>query len=304
MTHSDSKTINSQTTIREESIMALVVEPPVTAQMSENCISLKGINKFYGTGQARQQVLFNVSLDVEKGELLSIVGTSGSGKSTLLNIIGGLDRDYEGTVRVRQQDYAGLSDSKLATLRNHTIGFVFQAFNLLDHLTVWENVALPAYFDRRTSKELKARAEQVLDKVGLANKSDAKPSNLSGGQKQRVAIARALFNQPTILLCDEPTGNLDSKTGQQIIELFKGLNRKDGITLLLVTHERRVSDVAHRVLRIEDGRIVEEETIDHSHSGTYKILDGQKQDPESDASENGSTEPAGAQRATSGESES
>ena len=229
--------------------------------MSEDCISLQGINKFYGTGQARQQVLFDVHLDVEPGQLVSIVGTSGSGKSTLLNIIGGLDRDYDGKAIIRGKNYANLSDTQLAKLRNHTIGFVFQAFNLLDHLAVWENVALPAYFDRRPQKDLKARAEEVLDKVGLSNKVDARPTNLSGGQKQRVAIARALFNKPTILLCDEPTGNLDSKTGQQIIELFKGLNRNDGITLLLVTHELRVSEVAHRVLRIEDGRIVHEETI-------------------------------------------
>lgn len=288
--------------------MACVVEPPVTIQMSEDCISLQGINKFYGTGQARQQVLFDVSLEIEKGELVSIVGTSGSGKSTLLNIIGGLDRDYDGKIVVRGQDYAGMSDSKLAALRNHTIGFVFQAFNLLDHLTVWENVALPAYFDRRTQKELKSRAEEVLSKVGLADKSEAKPANLSGGQKQRVAIARAIFNRPTILLCDEPTGNLDSKTGQQIIELFKGLNRQDGITLLLVTHERRVSDVAHRVLRIEDGRIVDEEIIDHSRSGTFAAVDPEAKDHEDTSDDSPprdeSAHPTEAERAATGESES
>ncbi len=226
--------------------------------MSKDCIHLEKVNKHYGVGAGRQQVLFDVSLEIDPGELVSIVGTSGSGKSTLLNLIGGLDRDYEGTVVVRGQDYATLSDTALSRLRNETIGFVFQSFNLLDHLTCWENVALPAMFDRRRHTDARKRALEVLERVGLADKADVTPANLSGGQKQRVAIARAIFNRPAVLLCDEPTGNLDTKTGQQIIDLFRQLNEEDHITLLLVTHEDRVSQVAHRILRLEDGRIVEE----------------------------------------------
>jgi len=231
--------------------------------MSQDCISLQGINKYYGSGQARQQVLFDVNLEVHCGELLSIVGTSGSGKSTLLNIIGGLDRNYGGSVVVQNSNYAGMTDPDLARLRNEQIGFIFQAFNLLDHLTCWENVCLPAMFDRRHQSAPRDRAIEVLERVGLSGKTDARPSNLSGGQKQRIAIARALFNNPTIMLCDEPTGNLDSETGRQIITLFRDLNEHEGITLILVTHENRLSQVAHRIVQIEDGRIASEQINKH-----------------------------------------
>ena len=226
--------------------------------MTDSIISLSEIEKYYGSGAGRQQVLFSVDLEIPKSALVSIVGTSGSGKSTLLNIIGGLDRNFKGKVHVDGNDYSRLSDKKISVLRNKSIGFIFQSFNLLDHLTCWENVALPGFFDRNPIKNPKKRAVEVLERVGLKSKVDAKPGNLSGGQKQRVAIARSLFNKPKILLCDEPTGNLDSKTGAQIIDLFRELNTDDGITLILVTHEDRLSRVAERVIRLEDGRIVDE----------------------------------------------
>jgi len=223
--------------------------------MSKPVITIREVSKSYGKGAGRQQVLHNVSVDVERGELVSIVGTSGSGKSTLLNVIGGLDRDYEGDVTVLDEIYGGLTDNRLSRLRNNRIGFVFQAFNLLDHLTCWENVALPSFFGKHPG-DSRQMAREHLERVGLEDKISTKPGNLSGGQKQRVAIARALFNKPDLLLCDEPTGNLDTRTGQQIIDLFSSLNKNMGITLIIVTHEQRVSAVADRCIRLEDGKVI------------------------------------------------
>jgi putative ABC transport system ATP-binding protein len=222
--------------------------------MSKPVITIRKVSKFYGRGTGRQQVLHKVSIDVQQGELMSIVGTSGSGKSTLLNVIGGLDRDYEGDVTVLDEDYSNLSDNRLSRLRNNRIGFVFQSFNLLNHLTCWENVALPAFFGKHPG-DARKMAQKQLERVGLEDKINIKPGNLSGGQKQRVAIARALFNKPDLLLCDEPTGNLDTRTGQQIIDLFASLNKNMGITLIIVTHEQRVSKVTNRRIQLEDGRI-------------------------------------------------
>lgn len=222
--------------------------------MSKPVITIHKVSKYYGKGAGRQQVLTDVSVDVKKGELVSIVGTSGSGKSTLLNVVGGLDRQYTGDVTVLNKTYTGLSDNNLSRLRNNSIGFVFQAFNLLDHLTCWENVALPAFFGKHPG-DARQMARDHLERVGLEDKINVKPGNLSGGQKQRVAIARALFNKPALLLCDEPTGNLDTKTGQQIIDLFSSLNRNMGITVIIVTHEDRVSKVADRCIRLEDGKV-------------------------------------------------
>jgi ABC-type lipoprotein export system ATPase subunit len=249
-------------------------------------------------------VLFNVNHEVERKELLCIVGTSGSGKSTLLNIIGGLDRDYAGQVNVDGKRYSTLSDGELSTLRNHRIGFIFQSFNLLDHLTCWENVALPAYFDRKRRKDLREQAAKVLRKVGLDKKVDITPANLSGGQKQRVAIARALFNDPILLLCDEPTGNLDSETGQQIIQMFRDLNAEYGITCILVTHEDRVSRVAHRVIRLEDGRILGPVESKGTEPVTEKkaVEKGREKDPEKDSEKDPEKDPkkSGEQEEVSG----
>jgi putative ABC transport system ATP-binding protein len=220
-------------------------------------IRLRDVTKSYGTGEGRAQVLRGVSFDVELGEFLALVGQSGSGKSTLLNIIGGLDQCDDGEVEVLGLDYASASEAERAKLRNTRIGFVFQAFNLLDHLSCLGNVTLPAAFSRRDTHQAEERGREALRRVGLADLADRKPSELSGGQKQRVAIARALFGEPTLLLCDEPTGNLDSETGKEVIEFFTELNQRDKVTLLIVTHERRVSTVASRVIVMRDGALVD-----------------------------------------------
>jgi putative ABC transport system ATP-binding protein len=237
---------------------------------AEPVISLKDVKKSYGQGAARTPVLRGVSFDVAAGELIALVGQSGSGKSTLLNIIGGLDTADAGSVSVLGHDYARTSEKELARVRNQSIGFVFQAFNLLDHLTCLGNVVLPSAFVR--AKEKKAgnsdeRGLEALRRVGMAELAQRTPSELSGGQKQRVAIARALFAEPKLLLCDEPTGNLDSETGREVIQFFKELNERDGVTLVIVTHERRISEVARRVIGMRDGAIVEGDEISVFQAG-------------------------------------
>ncbi len=231
-------------------------------------VRVRDVTKSYGDGNAKAQVLRGVSLDIEKGEFLALVGQSGSGKSTLLNIIGGLDRPDAGEVEVLGVDTQRANDARLAKMRNESIGFVFQAFNLLDHLSVLENVTLPSAF-KKDGVDANERGREALRRVGLADFSARRPGELSGGQKQRVAIARALFGSPTLLLCDEPTGNLDSETGREVIDFFRELNAKDGVTLLIVTHERRVSSVAQRVIAMRDGQIVEttDEALAAAHGG-------------------------------------
>ncbi len=203
--------------------------------------------------------LSDVSLSVARGEFLAVVGRSGSGKTTLLNILGGLDREWTGRVEVNGQDLARLHDRDLSMLRNKTIGFVFQAFHLLPHLTVIENVTLPAWFGNqdRDRAEAEGRAMQALDRVGLANRATDRPTRLSAGERQRVAVARALLNRPMLLLCDEPTGNLDAATGAAVLDIFLELNRRDNTTLVIATHESRVSEAASRQIVLETGRIVE-----------------------------------------------
>jgi len=214
------------------------------------------VTKSYGVGSGKTQVLRGVSLDVAKGELLALVGQSGSGKSTLLNIIGGLDQPETGEVEVLGIDTIKAGDTKRAKLRNESIGFVFQAFNLLEHLDVLRNVTIPASFAHNT-KDVEERGKEALRRVGLADFAHRRPGELSGGQKQRVAIARALFGSPSLLLCDEPTGSLDSETGKEVIDFFRELNSKDGLTLVIVTHERRISSIAKRVIAMKDGQIVD-----------------------------------------------
>jgi putative ABC transport system ATP-binding protein len=218
-------------------------------------------------------VLRGVSLDVAPGELIALVGQSGSGKSTLLNIVGGLDKPDGGQVTVLGHDYAKTGEAELARLRNRSIGFVFQAFNLLDHLTCLGNVMLPASFDPRATAP-EPRGLEALDRVGLADYAHRRPTEMSGGQKQRVAIARALFGKPELLLCDEPTGNLDSATGAEVIDFFQELNTKDGVTLVIVTHERRVSTIAQRVIAMRDGAIVEGAAADTAQPGSLDDLGG------------------------------
>ena len=228
---------------------------------SELVIQLRDVTKAYGSGAGKTKVLRGVSLDLKAGEIVALVGQSGSWKSTLLNIVGGLDTCDDGQVKVLGLDYRRARDRELAQLRNERIGFVFQAFNLLDHLSCVSNVMLPSSFSSRRDGSDPDRAREALRRVGLADLAERKPSELSGGQKQRVAIARALFHKPSLLLCDEPTGNLDTDTGREVIELFSDINRKDGVTLLIVTHEERVSSAAQRVIRIEDCCIIEGEAV-------------------------------------------
>jgi putative ABC transport system ATP-binding protein len=234
----------------------------------ERIIELRDVHKAYGAGSARTPVLRGVSFDVDAGEIVALLGQSGSGKSTLLNIIGGLDTADSGGVKVFGHDYARTSERVLSRVRNQNIGFVFQAFNLLDHLSVLENVTLPSSF-AKVGNNVDGRGKEALRRVGLADFANRRPGELSGGQKQRVAIARALFGAPKLLLCDEPTGNLDSETGREVIEFFRELNAKDGVTLLIVTHERRVSSVAKRVIAMRDGAIVEttDEALAVAHGG-------------------------------------
>lgn len=231
-------------------------------------IQIKTLSKFFGKGRGRAQVLRDVSLSIDAGEFLCIVGTSGSGKTTLLNIIGGLDRGFEGEVQVGEHRLAELSDKRLARLRNQEFGFVFQQFNLLDHLTAAENITLPSFFGHKrevTSKgadgsdPIQARAAELLEKVGLKEKLNDRPPQLSGGQKQRVAIARALFNEPSVLFCDEPTGSLDRNTGLQIMQIFQDLNRLEKRTLIIVTHEEHIARMASRIIRLDDGVLVSDE---------------------------------------------
>jgi putative ABC transport system ATP-binding protein len=231
-------------------------------------VRLRDVTKSYGVGGARTHVLRGVSFDVERGEFVALVGQSGSGKSTLLNIIGGLDQPDSGEVEVFGVDTIKSSDRERSGIRNRSIGFVFQAFNLLDHLTVLGNVILPASFSRGAN-DVEARGREALRRVGLSDLAGRRPGEMSGGQKQRVAIARALFNAPSLLLCDEPTGNLDSETGREVIDFFRELNARDGVTLVIVTHERRVSSVARRVIAMRDGVLVEtsDEALAAAHGG-------------------------------------
>jgi ABC-type lipoprotein export system ATPase subunit len=222
-------------------------------------IRLTDVKKHYRASAKGELALRGVDLHIGEGEMVAIVGTSGSGKTTLLNIIGGLDRNYQGKVEVDGQDLAKLSDRAMSDFRNRRIGFVFQHFSLLDHMTAAENVSLPSAFVRGKPpvEDARARAIESLTTLGLADKIGEHPNNLSGGQKQRVAIARALLFRPKLLLCDEPTGSLDSTTGAQIIDTFRALNA-EGYTVVIITHETRVSEAARRIVRIEDGRIVDD----------------------------------------------
>ena len=217
-------------------------------------IDLSGINKSYRNGDQELQVLKNINLQVEEGEFLAIMGPSGSGKSTLMNIIGMLDRPSSGTYHLDGKEVARLGEKKLAKVRNQEIGFVFQQFFLLSKLNALQNVELPLIYAGVSQSKRKALAKQYLEKVELETRMHHLPSELSGGQKQRVAIARALVNRPSIILADEPTGALDTKTGEQIMELLTELN-KEGKTIIMVTHEPEIAAYAKRQIVIRDGVI-------------------------------------------------
>ena len=221
-------------------------------------LSMRGINKSYPLGEGSVQVLFDVNFDVRKKEFVSILGPSGSGKSTLMNIIGCLDTATSGSYVLNGQDIGSLTDRQLAKVRNSDIGFVFQQFQLLNRMTALDNVVLPLIYAKVPSKERRARATVLLNKVGLGDKMMNKPKQLSGGQQQRVAIARAMVTDPAIILADEPTGALDQKTGAQIMDLFEQLN-KEGKTIIMITHDPKIARRAKRIVHILDGRLYTEE---------------------------------------------
>ena len=217
-------------------------------------IQVEDVHKSYDLGETFVHALRGVSFSIEVGEFVSIMGPSGSGKSTLMNIVGCLDTPTKGTYLLNDRNVGNLDEEQLAGIRNQEIGFVFQKFQLLPRSSALENVALPLKYASVKQSERLIRAEEVLDKVGLTNRLTHKPTELSGGEQQRVAIARALVNSPSILFADEPTGNLDSKTGDQVLEIFKDLNKR-GQTIVVITHEREVAKQSQRTITIKDGEI-------------------------------------------------
>ena len=219
-------------------------------------IKLTGINKIYRTEEIETQALENVNLEVKKGEFLSIMGPSGCGKSTLLNIMGLLDSPTSGTIEINGTRTENMGDKELAAFRNQTLGFVFQSFHLINSLNVIDNVELPLLYRKMSSSERTALAKQVLERVGLSHRMKHMPTQLSGGQCQRVAIARAIVGNPEIILADEPTGNLDSKMGAEVMELLHKLNREDGRTIVMVTHNEEQAKQTARTIRFFDGRQV------------------------------------------------
>ena len=223
--------------------------------MSAPLLDLENVVKDYASEAGVFRALHGVSLRVAEGELMAIMGPSGSGKSTLMNIIGCLDTPTAGTYRFEGQDTASLSEGALAHLRNRGIGFVFQSFNLLPRLSAIGNVALPLVYSGVPGSERTARAQALLEQVGLGEKPRSRPTQLSGGQQQRVAVARALANNPKLLLADEPTGALDTRTSGEVLGLFAALNRERGVTVVIVTHDPEVARATNRVVRIQDGRI-------------------------------------------------
>ena len=217
-------------------------------------IQVEDVHKSYDLGETFVHALRGVSFNIKVGEFVSIMGPSGSGKSTLMNIVGCLDTPSKGTYLLNDRNVGNLDEEQLAGIRNEEIGFVFQKFHLLPRSSALENVALPLKYASVKQSERLTRAEEVLDKVGLSNRLTHKPTELSGGEQQRVAIARALVNSPSILFADEPTGNLDSKTGHQVLEIFKDLNKR-GQTIVVITHEQEIAEQSQRTITIKDGEI-------------------------------------------------
>ena len=231
---------------------------PTEHPTDESLIELDGVQRFYSTGDVEVRALDGVSMKIASGEFVAVMGPSGSGKSTLMNIIGCLDRPTGGRYMLAGREVSGLSKTDLAGVRSQTLGFVFQNFNLLPRTSALENVELPLMYQGIRSKERKARAAESLGHVGLASRAGHTPNQLSGGQQQRVAIARALVTRPRVILADEPTGNLDSRTSLEVMALFQDLGHQ-GITIILVTHEPDVAEFASRVIVVKDGHVLSDE---------------------------------------------
>jgi putative ABC transport system ATP-binding protein len=231
--------------------------------MNDSVIHLEGVTKVFLTDEVETHALAGVHLEIKKGEYFSISGPSGCGKSTLLSILGLLDSPTDGTYQLNGKPVQDLSMSERARVRNREIGFIFQAFNLIGDLTVYENVELPLTYRGMPSAERKKRVQESLDKVGMAHRMKHYPSQLSGGQQQRVAVARALCGQPAILLADEPTGNLDSRNGEAVMDLLRGLHR-EGATICMVTHDPRYARYADRTIHLFDGRVVDEKFLEEN----------------------------------------
>ncbi len=225
--------------------------------MTDALIELHDIRKVYRMGDLEVHALRGISLQVAQGEMMAIMGASGSGKSTLMNIVGALDTPTSGAYLLDGQDVGRMSDNRLAEVRNHKIGFVFQSFNLLPRTTALANVELPLVYAGESNG--RSRCIAALESVGLGDRMHHRPNELSGGQQQRVAIARALVNEPSLILADEPTGNLDSKSGEEIISIFKELNEQQGITIVFVTHEPDIAAHTRRIVRLHDGLVVSDE---------------------------------------------
>ena len=227
--------------------------------MSDNVIEIRNIIRDFKLGQETVHVLKGIDLDIKRGEYVAIMGPSGSGKSTLMNLLGCLDTPTAGSYLLNGKDVSQMTDDELADIRNTEIGFVFQTFNLLPRTTALDNVALPMIYAGQSKKVREERAAEVLTDVGLADRMDHKPNQLSGGQRQRVAVGRALVNKPSIILADEPTGNLDSKTGTEIMGLFDEIHSK-GNTVIMVTHEEDIAKYTERIVRLQDGLIISNTT--------------------------------------------
>lgn len=226
-------------------------------------LQARNLTKTFGSGHTEVQAVDNVDLEVGQGELVLIMGPSGSGKTTLLSMLGGLLRPSSGKIVIDSTDITDMNESSLPDIRAQKIGFIFQAFNLLEALTVEENILFPSQLLEGGIKQAKARADLLIEKLNLAHRRDALPATLSGGEKQRVAIARALINDPPLILADEPTGNLDSESGQDVMMILHDFARDEGCSVILVTHDPRVEDVADRILWLEDGALRDRKTKDH-----------------------------------------
>ncbi len=237
------------------------ISKPVEAAASRSLIMLREVTKFYQMGSQEVRALNGVSLDIYPNEYVAVMGPSGSGKSTMMNIIGCLDTPTGGTYTLNGQNVGKMSDDELAAIRNKEIGFVFQTFNLLPRVNCLQNVELPLIYSGKPRSQRRQLAADALESVGLGDRMDHKPNELSGGQRQRVAVARALVNKPSLILADEPTGNLDTRTGEEIMRLFETLYRR-GNTLLVVTHEDEIAQHARRIIRLRDGVIESDVRVD------------------------------------------